>query len=148
HPALWQILVVAVSGSTVGQLAWKGTKARSRAVQLAVMTLGLVVAAGGTLGARAWRHPAEAPTRLGLLVVANGNPPSLTLDDLDALGPHVGAMAPLAHHVAQLLADDTNWQSNVQGTTPAYFQLRGWRAASGSPFTQADLDASAKVVVL
>jgi len=151
HLALWQIFVVAVVGSTVGHLAWKSTRARSHAVQLAVMALGIVVAAGGALGAYAWRHRTQSPTHegsLGLLVVANGNPPSLTLDDLDALAPQVGAIAPLAHRVAQLVTDDVNWKSNVQGTTPAYFQLRGWRVARGALFTQADVDSGAKLVVL
>src|SRR5262245_2454157 len=86
HPALWQIVVAAVIGSTAGQLAWKITRARSRAVQLAVMALGLVVAAGGALRFHARHHPAQASTRhTGLIVVANGNVPSLTLGDLDAL---------------------------------------------------------------
>lgn len=148
HLALWQIFVVAVIGSAAGQLAWRSTRARSRAVQLAVVALGLVVAAGGALLFHPWRHTTEAPTHVGLVVVANGKPPSLTLDDLDALAPHVGAIAPLARHTAQLINDDTNWQANVHGTTPAYFELRGWRLAAGTLFTQADLDARAKVVVL
>jgi len=148
HPALWQIFVAAVIGSTAGQLAWKGTQARSRAVQLAVMALGIVVAAGGALEFHPRRHPTQAPTHTGLIVVANGKPPSLTLGDLDALTPNVGAIAPLAHHMAQLVTDDTNWQSNVHGTTPAYFDLSGWRLASGTLFTQADLDTGAKVVIL
>ena len=148
HLRFWQILVVAMIGSAAGQLAWKLTQARSRSVQLAVMALGIVVAAGGALWFHPWRHPTQAPAHMGLVVVANGKPPSLTLGDLDALTPNVGAIAPLMRHVTQLIAGDTNWQTNVHGTTPAYFDLRGWRLASGTLFTQADLDTSAKVVVL
>jgi hypothetical protein len=148
HLALWQIFVAAVIGSTAGQLAWKATQARSRAVQLAVTALGIVVAAGGAMAFYPRRLLTQAPTHTGLFVVANGKPPSLTLGDLDALTANVGAIAPLAHHVAQLVTDDANWQSEVHGTTPAYFDLRGWRLASGTLFTQADLETRAKVVVL
>jgi putative ABC transport system permease protein len=117
-------------------------------VQLGVMALGIVVAAGGALVQAPWRRSTQAATRTGLVVVANGKPPSLTLGDADALGASVGAIAPLAHRMAQLVHDDTNWQSNVHGTTPAYFDLRGCRLASGTLFTEADLDTGAKVVVL
>lgn len=148
HAALWQIFVAAVIGSAAGQLAWKGTQARSRAVQLAVMALGIVCAAGGVLAFHPWDHGTRAPTHMGVVVVANAQPPSLTLGDLDALTSRVGAIAPLAHHMADLVTDDTSWRCNVQGTTPAYFNLRGSRLASGQLFTQGELDATARVVVL
>ena len=105
------------------------------------------LAVAGVLVLDPWRHPTQAPSQAGLVVVATGKPPSLTLADLDALSASVGAIAPLAHHMAQLVTGDTNWQTNVHGTTPAYFHMRGWLSASGTPSTQADLDAGAKVVV-
>jgi hypothetical protein len=146
--ALWQIVVVAVIGAAAGQLAWKATKARPRGVQLAVTALGVVVAAGGALMVHPWRGPTQEPPNFGLIVVANRDRPSLTLDDVNALTPHVGAIAPVARQNASLLTDDNNWQCAVNGTTPAYFDVRGWRLASGAPFTQVDLDAGAKVIVL
>jgi hypothetical protein len=148
RPALWQILGVAVIGSVLAQLAWRATKARSRGVQLAVTALGVVVAAGGALRLSPWRRATQAPPHLGLLVVANRDPPTLTLGDVDALIPHVAAIAPVAHHRASLIADDNAWQSTVDGTTPEYLDLRGWRLASGAVFTRADVDAAAKVVIL
>lgn len=146
--APWQIFVVALIGSGLGQLAWMATKARSRRVQIAVTALGVVVAAGGALTFTLRRSDTQASTHLGLIVVANRDRPSLTLDDVDALGARVGAVAPVAHHDEFLAAEDANWKCRVHGTTPAYFDLRRWPVASGAPFTQGDLDAGAKVVIL
>lgn len=147
--ALWQIFVVALIGSGLGQLAWMATKARSRRVQIAVTALGVVVAAGGALTFALRRSDTQASDRLGLIVVANRDRASLTLDDVDALGARVGAVAPVAHHDEFVVAEDESvWKCRVQGTTPAYFDLRGWRLASGAVFAQGDLDAGAKVVIL
>jgi putative ABC transport system permease protein len=47
-----------------------------------------------------------------------------------------------------IVSDELNWTTNVTGTTPEYFDIRSWPAAQGNVFTQADVDAGAKVVVL
>lgn len=147
--APWQIFVVALVGSGLGQLAWMATKARSRRVQIAVTALGVVVAAGGALTFTLRRSDTQASTHLGLIVVANRDRPSLTQGDVDALGARVGAVAPVAHHDEFFVAEDESvWKCRVHGTTPAYLDLRGWRVASGAAFTQGDLDAAAKVVIL
>jgi putative ABC transport system permease protein len=41
-----------------------------------------------------------------------------------------------------------NWTTGVIGTSPEYFDIRSWTMASGSAWSQSDVDAGAKVVVL
>jgi putative ABC transport system permease protein len=80
-----------------------------------------------------------------------GSQPTITADDLDAIRqqlPAVRYAAPVPRSGAQVVSDEQNWSTRVQGTTPDYFGLRNWRAASGRLLTESDLDGAAKVVVL
>src|SRR6266545_3311948 len=49
---------------------------------------------------------------------------------------------------AQVMAEGQNWNTSVQGTTPDYFIIREWPAASGAFFTDSDVAVSAKVAVI
>jgi len=80
-----------------------------------------------------------------------GSQPTLTYDDLKAIQndmPLVGAAAPVLRTNAQLQSDEQNWATGIQGTTPAYFQVRRWGVSKGALITDSDIDASAKVVLL
>ena len=80
-----------------------------------------------------------------------GSQPTLTWDDLKAIQaevPGVRAAAPALTAAAQLMSDTGNWSTRVTGTTPAYFDLRDWPLARGTPLGDADLDGGAKVVIL
>ena len=80
-----------------------------------------------------------------------GSAPTLTWDDLKAIRseiPSVKFAAAVLRSNAQVASDEQNWSTSIQGTTPAYFQLRSWKAAKGALFTDADVDGNAKVVVL
>jgi putative ABC transport system permease protein len=80
-----------------------------------------------------------------------GSAPTLTWDDLRAIQtelPSVRLAAPVLRQSSQVLSEDQNWTTQVQGTTPEYFDIRTWRAARGVLISQSDVDAGAKVVVL
>ena len=80
-----------------------------------------------------------------------GSMPTLTWDDLHAIRTEVPTVRYAAAQLrvnAQLLSEDQNWNTSVYGTTTEYFQIRNWPTASGSPMTDSDVDAGAKVVFL
>ncbi len=79
-----------------------------------------------------------------------GSQPTLTYDDVKALPSlsSIESAAPVLRTQAQLQSDEQNWSTTVQGTTPAYFQVRKWQVTSGSAMTDSDQDAGGKVVFL
>jgi putative ABC transport system permease protein len=80
-----------------------------------------------------------------------GSQPTLTWDDLRAIQaeiPTVRYAAPLLRSVAPVLAEELNWTTSVNGTTPEYFSIRSWDAAQGALFTASDVDAGTKVALL
>ena len=80
-----------------------------------------------------------------------GSMPTLTWDDLKAIQtdvPSVRWVAPQLRSTASVLSEDQNWSTVIYGTSPDYFLIRSWPAARGSLFSQSDLDAGTKVVVL
>jgi putative ABC transport system permease protein len=80
-----------------------------------------------------------------------GTLPSLTWDDLKAIQTELSTVkvaAPIMRTAAQVLSDDANWGTSVQGTTPEFLQVRAWPMAQGAVFTQGDVDGGAKVAVL
>jgi len=81
---------------------------------------------------------------------AAGTVPTLTWDDLEAIAavPDVVDVAPRVHASATLVSDDRNWTTTVVGTRPSMFDIRRWPMRLGAAFTDGDVDAGAKVVVL
>ncbi len=80
-----------------------------------------------------------------------GSMPTLTWDDLRAIQTEIASVrqaAPGLKATAQVVADEQNWSTAVYGTTPAYFEIRSWRAAEGSVLAASDVESAAKVVVL
>ncbi|MCY1081751.1 ABC transporter permease [Archangium lansingense] len=80
-----------------------------------------------------------------------GSQPTLTWDDLEAIRtqlPSVRAAAPEMRTNTQVFSEDQNWTTSVTGTTPDYFDVRGWTIATGQRFTEADVEAGAKVAVI
>jgi len=80
-----------------------------------------------------------------------GSQPSLTWDDLEALRtqvPSVRAAAPELRTSTQVFSEDQNWTTHVIGTTPDLFDVRAWTLAQGAHFTDADVEAGAKVAIL
>src|SRR5690242_18730965 len=149
HPAWWQILLAALVGSALGQLAIRLTCGR-RFAAWAVMGVAAILAgvAGAWSLVHATRH-AKAPLYNFLVVrPKTAALPSLTWDDVHAIQtliPSVELAVPYLHKAIMLTGADSNWQTEVVGTTPDYFALRSMRIAAGDRF---DANSDAKVVVL
>ncbi len=80
-----------------------------------------------------------------------GTQSSLTWDDLRAIQDEISsvrAVSPQLRSSAQILGEDGNWSTSVYGVNADYFTIRSWPMAQGDKFTQADVDSSAKVIVL
>jgi putative ABC transport system permease protein len=81
----------------------------------------------------------------------SGSMPTLTWDDLAAIQSEVSSVklvAPTLRSNLPIIGEEQNWTTSITGTTPEYFSIRAWPAVAGSLFTQADVDAGNKVVVL
>jgi putative ABC transport system permease protein len=80
-----------------------------------------------------------------------GTMPTLTWDDLRAIQtevPSVRAAAAVLRVSASVVSEESNWTTSVTGTSPEYFDIRGWPVKSGATLTQSDVDTGAKVVLL
>ncbi len=133
-------------------------------------TLGIIIGVAAVIammaigaGAKAQVEAAFAAMGTNLLIVMPGSTtaggsfggfgsmPTLTWDDLAAIRtevPTVRAAAPQLRSNQSIVSDEQNWTTGVTGTTPEYFEIRSWQIATGALFTQGDVDAGAKVVVL
>ena len=80
-----------------------------------------------------------------------GTAANLTWDDLKAIQnevPTVHLSAPYLRTNASLLSEDQNWTTQVAGVSPDYFDIRSWPVARGARFTQSDVEAGNKLVLL
>ncbi len=133
-------------------------------------TLGVVIGVAAVIamvaigdGARARVEEAFASMGSNMLVVLPGTTtaggamggfgsmPTVTWDDLRAIQAEVPAVrwaAPVLRATAQVLSEDQNWTTSVQGTTPDYFAIRTWAAARGELFGASDVDSGTKSAVL
>jgi putative ABC transport system permease protein len=133
-------------------------------------TLGIIIGVAAVIammaigaGAKAQLEQAFAAMGTNLLIVMPGSTtaggsfggfgsmPTLTWDDLAAIRSEVStvkAAAPQLRSNQSIVGDELNWTTSVTGTSPDYFDLRSWPISSGVLFTQADVDAGSKVVVL
>ncbi|MGE5148173.1 MAG: ABC transporter permease, partial [Candidatus Eiseniibacteriota bacterium] len=81
----------------------------------------------------------------------SGSLPTLTESDAKAIGSEIPAVlysAPAVRGTAQLIAGNQNWYTGLQGVTPAFLDVREWPVASGRVFTDSEVRAAAKVVLL
>jgi putative ABC transport system permease protein len=79
-----------------------------------------------------------------------GSRPTLTWADLAAIAalPEVAAAAPQLRTNAQAVSEASNWQTQVNGTTPAWFTIRSWAVSTGAALTDADVAGARRVAVL
>jgi putative ABC transport system permease protein len=76
---------------------------------------------------------------------------TLTWSDLRAIRESIPTAAHVAAQLrtnAQIMSSEQNWATGVIGTSPDYFAIRSWRAASGGLFTDQDVSSGSKVAVL
>ncbi len=87
----------------------------------------------------------------GGLRLGGGATKTLTYDDMKAIvqeSPAVASAAPGSSASAQVVFDNNNWYTRVNGTEPQYFDIRSWPMASGTSFTGDDVRTAADVAVL
>jgi putative ABC transport system permease protein len=80
-----------------------------------------------------------------------GSLPTLTWEDLEAIRtelPTVRYAAPTLRTTVQILSEEQNWTTNVNGTTPDFFEIRNWPVAYGTAMSQSDVDGGTKIVLL
>jgi putative ABC transport system permease protein len=81
----------------------------------------------------------------------SGSQPTLTWDDMRAIQNELSTVkyvAPVLRSQSQVMSEDQNWSTSVQGTSAEYFAIRSWPVASGATIQQSDIEAGAKVCVL
>ncbi len=94
------------------------------------------------------------PGSMAMHGVSTGTGATQTLnrDDANAiekeLTSSVAAVAPISRTGAQIVYENQNWFTQVQGTTAAYLDVRGWPLAQGEPFGREEDAAAAKVCIL
>lgn len=80
-----------------------------------------------------------------------GSISTLTVDDAQDIEKKVSSVTMVMHatrSVLQVIRENKNWSTIVLGTTPEFPDIRSWPVAQGNFFTQSDMDAAAKVVIL
>ena len=136
----------------------------------ALTMLGIIIGVGAVIamiavGSGAKRRISEQIASMGsnLLIVMSGSStsggfrggagtvPTLNLDDAKAILteiPPVKYVAPNLSGVAQVVFGNQNWSTVISGTRPEILEIRDWSLSSGRPFTQQDVDGTAKVCLL
>jgi len=82
--------------------------------------------------------------------MGSGGVQTLTLSDSNAMDElaSIAATGPVSSGSAQMVYLSMNWNTQIIGTTPSYFQVRDWSIESGYPFSDADVRGSTRVVIL
>ena len=89
--------------------------------------------------------------RSGGVFLAQGATNTLTLADAETIAREidgVAAVAPSQRSGAQLVGQGVNWNTRVEGVTPAYLEVRDWKIAQGRMFDDREARQARKVVVL
>ena len=82
--------------------------------------------------------------------MGSGGVQTLTANDATAIGElsSIAAAAPVASGTAQIVYQAANWNVQIVGTTPEYFQVRDWVLESGLGFGDSDVRGSTRVAIL
>jgi putative ABC transport system permease protein len=143
---------------------------RANMLRSVLTMLGIIIGVGAVIamisvGAGAQARVAEQIRSLGsnlILILPGsvtsggvrlgfGTRPSITQDDSAAIArevPAVHSTAPTVRGGGQIIFGNTNWGTQIQGTTPAYEETRQWPVVSGRYFGAEDLEGAAKVALV
>jgi putative ABC transport system permease protein len=80
-----------------------------------------------------------------------GSVSTLTSDDAKAIKdecPAVKDVAPTWGGVTQVVYGNQNWNTSINGTTPAFFDIRDWPLATGRIFSDQEITGAVKVAVI
>jgi putative ABC transport system permease protein len=76
---------------------------------------------------------------------------TLTVEDLEAVKrevPTVSMVTPAVNTRSQLIFGNQNWNTQIQGVSEQYPEIRKWNIQNGSFFTDADVRSAARVIVV
>jgi putative ABC transport system permease protein len=76
---------------------------------------------------------------------------TLTIEDLDAVKrevPSVSMVTPAINTRSQLIFGSQNWNTQIQGVSEQYPEIRKWTVQDGSFFTDADVRTAARVIIV
>ena len=62
--------------------------------------------------------------------------------------PGIRSLSPLVQSNAPAVYQENNRNTDIQGTTPNYFEIANWEIASGRIFTEAEVESGAPVCVI
>jgi putative ABC transport system permease protein len=131
-------IVIAVGAVVATVAIGEGAKAKV-AAQMASLGSNLLIVLPGAISAKGVSTGAGATQ-------------NLTREDGNAiekeLSGTVAAVAPINRSGGQVIFGDANWSTQIQGSTPAYLDVRQWPLESGEPFSREEEAASAKVCIL
>jgi putative ABC transport system permease protein len=81
-----------------------------------------------------------------------GSRMSLTWADLESLQngevPTIRWVAPVLQTKTQVAAEDTNWNTQITGTTPAYFKIKNWDVKAGVLFDDDAASTGPKIAAI
>jgi len=76
---------------------------------------------------------------------------TLTVEDLDAIKrevPSVAMVTPSVNTRGQLVAGNANWNTQIQGVSEQFPDIRKWAVGSGQFFSDSDVRTAARVLVI
>jgi putative ABC transport system permease protein len=94
---------------------------------------------------------AAGSNRPGGLRVGYGGVKTLTVDDMNAILqqiPLIKQASPTLTSRKQIVYQNQNWNTIINGTSPNYFDIRSWPVQSGSVFSEQEVDLAENVCVL
>src|SRR5262249_35837140 len=76
---------------------------------------------------------------------------TITYEDLQAIKeelPSVHQAAVMLKTTCPVISEEQNWTTQVNGTTPDYFEVRVWAPSAGGLFDESDVERGNKVVLV
>lgn len=80
-----------------------------------------------------------------------GGTNTLTVEDIEAIKrevPSVAMASPSVMNRSQIVFGNQNWNTQIQGVSEQYLDIRKWKMQSGTFFTEADVRTAARVAVI
>jgi macrolide transport system ATP-binding/permease protein len=80
-----------------------------------------------------------------------GSTSTLRVADAEAIGKQVAgtvAVSYMDRQIGQVVYGSRNWSTSIEGTTPAYLDIRDWAVTSGRPFTDDETRSAAPVCLI
>ena len=80
-----------------------------------------------------------------------GSMSTLTVEEAEAIErevPGVAAVSPGFRDRSQIIGNGLNWNTSIQGESPAFIEIRQWPLASGAMFSEQEVKTAAKVCVI